>query len=204
MRRVSLALAMLGVCACSRSIPDPRAAVRSFARDCERGDARALHARLGSEAQREQDEAAIQAQLVAAGKEGKERCHALAHEPLEVTADATFVYASGDSATVVVEDGRAKVAAAGAMPGGGATPAAALASFRASLLRWLAGSALGPLTESSRARNRLRARALAEGLANPQALFVDVRGDRAKVEVEPGHVVNLRRENGLWRVEAFE
>lgn len=201
MKRVCMLLLLVG---CGRRIPDPQDAVRSFARACERGDAAAVRARLSAEEQRTHDAASIQKMLGEGGADGRARCHALASEPLQVEASAAFVFASGDTASVVIEDGAARVAAAGALPGGGVTPAAALASFRASLLRWLAGSALGPLTESSRTRNRARVQALADGLANTESLFVEVLGDRARVEVQPGHQVSLRREQGLWRVETFE
>lgn len=197
-----LALAAAG-CSASR-VPDPIPAARRFARACERGDARAVHAMLSEDQQRALDPRAVRARLAEGGAQAQARCRALAHAALTVDGAATMQFATGESASVIYEHGAPKIAAAGALPGGGATPEAALASFRSSLLRWLAGSALGPLTTSTRERTSERLRALAHGLRRPEALLVDVSGDRAKVDVEPGHFVSLRREGGLWRVEAFE
>jgi len=197
--------ALLGAAACTpSSIPDPTSAARGFARACERGDARAVRALLSEDQQRTLDARTIAARLAEGGAPLKARCRALASTPLTVAGSATMQYATGETATVVYEQNAPRIAAAGALPGGGATPEAALASFRSSIVRWLAGSTLGPFTASTTQRTTDRLRALAQGLARPEALLVDVAGDRAKVDVEAGHFVSLRREAGLWRVETFE
>lgn len=198
-------VSLLGLGGCnSSSIPDPTSAARHFGRACERGDARAVHELLSSDQRRALDVRAIETRLAEGGAATKARCHALAASPVTTSGSATMQYATGESASVVYENGTPRVAAAGALPGGGATPEAALASFRIALLRWLAGSSLGPFTASTAERTTERLRALADGLARPEALLVDVAGDRAKVDVDAGHFVSLRRESGLWRVETFE
>ena len=195
-----LTLALLG-CASSH-VPDPTPVARSFARACERGDAHAVRALLSDDQKLAISEATVRAQLAEPG--AKVRCAALAHRPTTTSGLATMRFATGESATVRIEHGEARVAAAGTLPGGGGTPEAALASFRGSLLRWLAAGSLGPLTQSTRSRTEERLRTLAERLAQPDALLVEVWGDRAKVDLVPGHFVSLRREDGLWRVEDFE
>ncbi len=200
--KTALALALLLAGCASARIPDPEPVARRFARACERGDARAVRELLGADQQRALDQSAVRARLAERGNAA--RCRALAEGPLSTHTTATMQYATGETATVVTESGAPRIAAAGALPGGAGTPEGALASFRSTLVRWLAGSALGPLTASTRERTDARLRTLAEGLANPQSLLVEVAGDRAKVDVEPGHFVSLRREAGLWRVESFE
>ena len=204
MIRLVVMLLLTG-CASSR-VPAADAApvARRFARACARGDADAIHDLLSADARRALDVAAIRKLLAENGSGGGPRCRALAEAPLSVSGAATFQFDTGDAASITFDEREAHVAAAGAMPGGGATPEAALASFRSSLVRWLSGTALAPLTASTRERTATSLRTLAEGLEHPEALFVDVSGDRAKVDVDPGHVVHLRRETGLWRVEAFE
>ena len=43
--------------------------------------------------------------------------------------------------------------------------------------------------------------ALVRGLEDPETLDVRVQGDRAEVELSGGHIVKLRRELGVWRIE---
>jgi hypothetical protein len=45
--------------------------------------------------------------------------------------------------------------------------------------------------------------ALVEGLEDPQTLQVEEKGDRATVQLPDGHVVELKREDGVWKVENF-
>lgn len=201
MRSACFAVLLLAGCA-TRTVPDPAPVARSFARACERGDSKAVHDLLGADQKRALSVDAVRARLAEHGSAA--RCHALAAGPVLVSGTATMQFSTGDTATVVIEQGEPRIAAAGALPGGAGTPEAALASFRGSLVRWLAGSSLGPLTTSTHDRTDERLRALAKGLQRPESLFVEVAGDRAKVDVEPGHFVSLRREGGLWRVEAFE
>lgn len=204
MRRAALVgLALFGL-GCAPAIPDPAHTARDFARACARGDAETVQRMLSDDQRRALDARAVATRLREGGAEGIVRCKALAEAPLAVQGHASMTFATGESATVVYEGGTPRIAAAGAMPGGGATPEAALASFRSSIVRLLAGPSLGPLTSSARQRTSERLRALATGLARPDALFIDVAGDRAKVDLDAGHFVSLRREAGLWRVESFE
>ena len=200
--RARALLACAGLGGCAAHVPDPAPVAREFARACVRGDATAVRRLLGKDEQRAIREDVVRKQL--ADPAFAARCRALARDPLRTTGTATLQFAGGETATLVLEDGVARVAAAGALPGGGGTPEAALASFRSALLQWLDGGALGPLTTSTRRRSDAHWRALAEGLERPERLLVQVDGDRAKVDVEPGHFVALRREGGLWRVEDFE
>ena len=43
--------------------------------------------------------------------------------------------------------------------------------------------------------------AIVRGLEDPETLDVEVEGDEAEVELPGGHVVKLKRESGIWRVE---
>jgi hypothetical protein len=47
-------------------------------------------------------------------------------------------------------------------------------------------------------------RGLVEGLDAPATLPVQVTGDSAVVNVPGGHLVKLRREGGVWRVDDFD
>jgi hypothetical protein len=39
------------------------------------------------------------------------------------------------------------------------------------------------------------------GLEDAETLDVQVRGDAAEVELPGGHIVKLKRERGVWRIE---
>lgn len=201
MKSACIATLLLGGCV-NHAIPDPEPVARGFARACAQGDMQAVRGFLGADQNRALGDDALRARLAERGNPA--RCRALATSPVTVDGTATMQFATGETATVVTERGEPRIAAAGALPGGAGTPAGALASFRGALVRWLAGSALGPFTTSTRTRTDERLRALARGLEKPESLLVDVAGDRANVDVEPGHFVSLRREGGLWKVEAFE
>ena len=45
---------------------------------------------------------------------------------------------------------------------------------------------------------------IVRGLQDPETLNVEVQGDAADVELPGGHVIKLKRESGVWRVEDVE
>jgi hypothetical protein len=47
-------------------------------------------------------------------------------------------------------------------------------------------------------------RALVTGLEKPDTLPVKVQGDTAVVTVPGGHLVRLKRDGGIWRVDYFD
>ena len=47
-------------------------------------------------------------------------------------------------------------------------------------------------------------RTLVDGLSRPEGLNVQVSGEVAAVQIQGGHLVRLRREGGVWKVEDFD
>ena len=60
------------------------------------------------------------------------------------------------------------------------------------------------LSPATRRRSRTTCARLVEGLDAPDTLPVQVTGDSAVVSVPGGHLVKLRREGGVWRVDDFD
>ena len=47
-------------------------------------------------------------------------------------------------------------------------------------------------------------RSLVTGLERPESLPVRVTGDTAVVQVPGGHMVKLKKEGGIWKVDDFD
>ena len=195
----------LSLCSCaSRQVPDPHAAAAAYASAAARGDGAALYAMLSTPS-REARSAAQVTQMVAEEREElAEQARALQGPDVRVEATARLRYADGEEAALELRDGRYRVTAAGALPGGAKTPEEALDQLRRVLARRSYAGLMRVLSPATRASIEADLRALVDGLDKPGTLPVQVTGDTAVVPVPGGHQVKLRRESGVWRVDDFD
>lgn len=121
---------------------------------------------------------------------------------LEATVEVS--YADDRRARVVLEDGRFRVAAAGALPAAASSPTDALRELREVLARGSFEGLLRVLTlDAARAlENSLQG--LVDALDEPSTLDIQVEGRRALARLPGGHTVTLEREDGVWRIKDFD
>ncbi len=123
---------------------------------------------------------------------------------MRVEATARLRFADGEEAALELREGRYWVTAAGALPGGARTPEEALDQLRRVLARRSYAGLMRVLSPATRASIENDLRGLVEGLDASDTLPVQVTGDSAVVNVPGGHLVKLRREAGVWRVDDFD
>jgi hypothetical protein len=193
----------LPACA-SRQVPDPHAAAAAYADAATRGDGAALYAMLSTPSREARSEAQVKQVVTEEREELAEQARALQGPDVRVEATARLRYADGEEAALELRDGRYRVTAAGALPGGAKTPEEALDQLRRVLARRSYAGLMRVLSPATRASIEADLRALVDGLDRPGTLPVQVTGDTAVVQVPGGHQVKLRRESGVWRVDDFD
>jgi hypothetical protein len=205
-RRPCSAWLLLGLVAgCSApTLPPPEAAARRFAEAAERGDADALYAMLTTDAQLAYGEDGTRTLVDESRRELAKVGRALGGDDLQVEARAVVRYVDGERAELILEDGALRIELSDALPTRASTPEAALAALRAALARRSFAAVLRLLSAETRAAVERDLDAVVDGLAEPETLEVEIDGDEARVALPDGHRVSLRREDGVWRVEALE
>jgi hypothetical protein len=123
---------------------------------------------------------------------------------VSIKAHARVRYPDGEDATLDLEHGAFRIAAADALPAGARTPVEALEQLRRVLARRSYAGLLRVLSPSTRAAVESDLRSLVDGLERPDGLEVRIAGDSATVQIPGGHQVKLRRESGVWRVDDFD
>ena len=190
-------------CASGR-VPDPHDAARVYAEAASRGDAEALYAMMTTASQQARSKGQLTQMIADERAELAQQGKALAGPDVRVEATARLRYADGEEAALELRRGRYWVTAAGALPGGARTPEEALEQLRRVLARRSYAGLLRVLSPATRVAIENDVRALVEGLSEPAGLPVQMTGDTAAVQVPGGHLVKLKREGGLWRVENFD
>jgi len=196
-----LALAALaGGCATPR-VADPRSAVRAYAAAARRGDGPALHALLTRRSQRELGLAGTTRLVADARRELAAQATGLERAEVRVEAVAVVRYDDGEYARLELEDGVFKVSSAASLPSSAQTPAQALGDLRRALSRRSYTAFLRVLAAETQSALESDLSSIVRGLEDPETLNVEVQGDAADVELPGGHVIKLKREGGVWRVE---
>jgi hypothetical protein len=198
-----VALAMVAGCARPR-VADPMPAVRAYAAAARRGDAEALYALLSERSRRDLGRAGTRRLVQETRAELQKSAEALSKPGVEVQAVAEVHYEDGERAVLELQDGVFKIGSADALPAAPRTPAEALAALRKALARRSYPALVRVLSLETQSALESDWDALVRGLEDPDTLDVRVQGDRAEVELSGGHVVKLRRELGVWRVEDLE
>jgi hypothetical protein len=199
------ALLSLGASACARqALPDPRLAAQRWAAAVEAGNAREMYSLLSNSARQSYGQPGVERLLASDRKElvALARVGASSSAVLATTADVAFE--DHRTARVVFEGGEFRVAAAGALPAGAATPRDALNELRSVLAQRSFAGLLRVLTRDSARTLDGGLAELVDALAEAQSVEIDVEGRRAKALLPGGHTVTLEREDGIWRVKEFD
>lgn len=184
-------------------MPDPRAAAERFARAAERGDADAVYSMLTQRDQVRYGRAGTRRLVAEASAELGRLGRQIRSPGVRVEARAEVLHSDGDVSVLELEDGQFKVGAAAGLPSNARTPEAALGDLRQALVRRSYAALLRVLSRDTRGAVESDVRTLVNGLEHPETLHVKVTGDAAEVEIAGGHVVRLKREGGVWRVDDF-
>jgi hypothetical protein len=191
--------------ACGRpALPDPNITVHAYAEAARRGDADRIYALLNSDAQRGYGRERVRALVRDEHAELARQGASLAARGAHVDATATMLLADGSQIELTLEPDGFRVAAADTLPAAAQTPVEALDGLRRALARRSYTALLRVLSAEARGAVETDLRALSAALENPATLDVRVQGDRADVDVGGGHLVTLRRESGIWRVEDIQ
>jgi len=196
-------LVLTASCSCAR-LPDPRLAALAYADAAARGDADALYAILSRASRQARSREEVKKMVSDEREELAEQAKDLRRVDVRVDATARIRYADGEEAALQLEDGHYRVTAAGTLPGGGATPEAALEQLRRVLARRSYAGLLRVVSAATRSSMENDLRSLVDGLDEPGTLDVKVSGDEAQVPVPGGHHVKLKRDDGVWRIEDFD
>jgi hypothetical protein len=186
------------------TIPDPREAARAYAGAVQRGDADAVYGMLTKEAKRDFGPEGTRRLVKESGQELQRQSRAVSSPDAHVDAVAEIRFADGESALLELEGTEFRVGSAATLPSRARTVAQALDALRKALARRSYAAFLGVLTSESKSAIENDLRSLVEGLEQPETLDIHVSGDTAEVQVPGGHVVKLKREAGVWRIEDFD
>jgi hypothetical protein len=209
MRRALVALlALVSIASASgcasRAVPDPKAAAEEYAEAAARGDGDAIYDMMTTSAQKSRSREDVR-RLVAEQKgELREQAKQITARDARVEATARLRYEDGEEAQLELRDGRFWITSSGALPGGSRTPEQALDQLRRVLARRSYAGLMRVLSASTRAAIEQDLRSLVTGLERPETLHVETQGDTATVTVPGGHVVKLKRDAGVWRVDDFD
>jgi hypothetical protein len=196
--------AFLGVGCAGQRLPDPKVTARAYAAAAARGDADAIYDLLTPDGQRALGRSGTR-QLVSESKSELSRtARGLQSEAARVEASAEARFTDGESATLVLEEGRFLVDAASLLPARPRTPSQALSGLRRALARRSYPALMALMTGDSQSALESDLGSLVSGLEHPETLDIQQSGDSAEVQLPTGHRILLKREAGVWRVLDFD
>ncbi|MDF3071981.1 MAG: hypothetical protein K0R38_7582 [Polyangiaceae bacterium] len=198
-----LAAFLGGGCAGPR-LPDPKVTARAYAAAAERGDADAIYALLTPEGQRALGRSGTRQLVSESRTELSRNARGVKSEAARVEASAETRFSDGESATLVLEDGRFLVDAASLLPARPRTPSQALSGLRRALARRSYPALMALMTGDSQSALESDLGSLVSGLEHPETLDIQQSGDSAEVQLPTGHRILLKREAGIWRVLDFD
>ena len=204
-RLLAIAALLVAGCGSAAAPSHPREAVQTYLRAIRARDAGAAYALLSST----QQAAMSREEFIQAVRGSRAELDAQARAlsrlgSRDVTAVAEVPSGDGESASLVLESGQWRLAGGVAEAYGLRSPQQALRSLRRALERRSYDALMRILARRSRSQIDDEARRLVDALRDAETLEVVVDGDRARVEYEPGHVIELLREDGEWRVLDLE
>jgi len=188
----------------SHAVPDPKAAADEYARAAARGDANAIYAMMTTSSQQAYGPGDIKRLVSEQRAELAEQANGITARGTRTSATARLRYADGEEAELELAGDRFRVTAGGTLPGGARTTEQALDQLRRVLARRSYAGLMRVLSPATRTAIERDLRSLVEGLERPETLHIEVTGDGATVNVPQGHLVKLKREGGIWRVDDFD
>jgi uncharacterized protein (DUF3084 family) len=204
MRRFVALFAAIACGCSSRAVPDPRSAAEEYAQAASKGDGDAIYEMMTTSAQKSRSREDVKRLVQEQRGELAEQAKSLTAKDARVDAFARLRYEDGEEAQLELKDGRFWITSSGALPGGSRTPEQALDQLRRVLARRSYAGLMRVLTPATRAAIEQDLRSLVTGLERPETLHVEVAGDGAVVSIPGGHMVKLKREGGVWRVDDFD
>lgn len=196
--------AFLGLGCAGQRLPDPKVTARAYAAAAARGDADAIYDLLTPDGQRALGRSGTR-QLVSESKSELSRtARGLQSGGARVEASAEARFTDGESATLVLEEGRFLVDAASLLPSRPRTPSQALSGLRRALARRSYPALMALMTGDSQSALESDLGSLVSGLEHPETLDIQQSGDSAEVQLPTGHRILLKREAGVWRVLDFD
>jgi hypothetical protein len=197
-------LAWFASACASPRLPDPKVTARAYAEAAERGDANAIYSLLTPEGQRALGLRGTQQLVNESKSELAKTARSLRAEGARVEASAEARFHDGESATLVLEDGRFLVDASSLLPARPRTPSQALSGLRRALSRRSYPALMALMSADSQSAVESDLAALVRGLEHPETLDIQQSGDSAEVQLPTGHRILLKREAGIWRVLDFD
>jgi hypothetical protein len=185
-------------------VPDPKVTAGAYASAAQRGDSEAIYALLTAEGKRALGRAGTKQLVQESRAELGRTAQAIKSDDARVEASAEARFRDGESATLVLEQGRFFVDAASLLPARPRTPSQALSGLRRALARRSYPALMALLSGDARGALESDISALVSGLSHPETLDIQVNGDAAEVQLPSGHRVMLKREAGIWRVLDFD
>jgi len=199
-----LAALTLALACAPKPLPDPRAAAQRWAEAVRAADENATYGMLTDSSRRALGREGVARLLRQNQKELLRRAQSATASNAWLDTTARVSYAGDRSARVVLEEGRFRVAAAGALPALATTPTDALRELREVLARRSFDGLLRVLTRDTAQNLESSLRDLVAALEEPSTLEIVVEGRRALARLPGGHTVTLEREDGVWRVKYFD
>jgi hypothetical protein len=201
-RFVLVAVAASSALGCGRAkVSDPSSVVAAYADATRRGDSDAVYGLLSARSQRDLGREGTRRLVADARAELALQSNFLTRAEAKPEALAVVRYADGEQAELALEEGVFRVSSAAALPSAARTPSEALSGLRQALARRSYAAMVRVLSAETRGALESDVSAIVRGLEDPETLDVEVEGDEAEVELPGGHVVKLKRESGIWRVE---
>ncbi len=201
---IAALLGLIGAGCATQRLPDPKVTARAYAAAAERGDADAIYALLTPDGQRALGLRGTQQLVKESKSELSQTARAIKSDAARVEASAETRFRDGESATLVLEDGRFLVDAASLLPARPRTPGQALAGLRRALSRRSYPALMALMTSDSQSALETDVGSLVSGLEHPETLDIQQSGDSAEVKLPTGHRILLKREAGVWRVLDFD
>jgi hypothetical protein len=199
------ALPALTCLACAApQIPDPKLTAQLWSEALVRGDAETVYGLLSGSAQQALGREGVKLVLERDRKELVAAAASAISANARVETLARVDYSGERSASLVLEDGKFRIAAAAALPAHAASPEDALQELREVLTRRSFAGLLRVLTVDAGRALDAQLASVVEALGDPATVELEVDGRRATARLPGGHTVKLEREDGAWRVRDFD
>ncbi len=188
--------------ACAPEVmPDPRDAARAYADALERSDVDTLHQLMSSHARQNVSKKDLVRFLTEDRIELEERGRTIREEKIHIQGSALIFLQEGQIVGLTLEEGNFLLENDGVLPARSHEISDLLALFRRAVQARDAARILALLSKNGQAALSEIFNSLDLALMNSDQAVVNLRGDKAVLEMSNGLVLTLKREDGLWLVD---